>query len=337
MIRIGIICPSEIAFRRFLPSLKKAKQFEYAGVAIASNKEFCGATEAVLINERRKAQTFVDKYGGRIYESYEALINSNDVDAVYTPLPPALHYIWAKKTLEMGKHVFLEKPSTCCLGDTRALIDLAKAKGLALHENYMFVFHKQINELQDIIAKGEEVGTPRLFRISFGFPRRAKNDFRYCKNLGGGALLDAGGYTLKLASLLLGETAKVTTASVIYDPDFEVEISGAATMVNECGLTAQLAFGMDNDYHCDIEVWGSKGTLTSGRILTAPTGCVPVYTIKKNQEFTRYEFSEDDAFLKSIARFAECVENDSVRHENYNIILRQSEFIEDFRNFANMK
>ena len=66
MKRIGIICPSEIAFRRFLPALKEACCFEYAGVAIASKEEFVGATDEILAKERAKAQTFVDSYGGKI-------------------------------------------------------------------------------------------------------------------------------------------------------------------------------------------------------------------------------------------------------------------------------
>lgn len=337
MIKIGIICPSEIAFRRFLPSLKKAKDFEYVGVAIANKEEFAGATDAVLANERAKAQLFVDNYGGKIFEGYAELISSAEIDAVYLPLPPALHFKWAKLALQNGKHVFLEKPSTCYLKDTEELIALASEKSLALHENYMFVFHKQITELNEIVAKGDQIGKPRLYRIAFGFPRRSLTDFRYNKKLGGGALLDAGGYTMKYAGLLLGETAKVTTAQVNYDPDFEVEIFGTATMVNDEGMTAQLAFGMDNDYHCDIEVWGSKGTLTSGRILTAPVGCVPDYTVKQNQEYNKYYFSEDDAFLKSINRFGVCIENAGVRKDNYEVLRRQSTLLQQFREISGLK
>ena len=59
---------------------------------------------------------------------------------------------------------------------------------------------------------------------------------------------------------------------------------GSATMVNDEGMVAQLAFGMDNDYKCDLEIWGSLGTITSNRILTAPVGFVPSYTIKNESK-----------------------------------------------------
>ena len=325
-IKIGIICPSEIAFRRFLPSLQKAEGFEYVGVAIASKEEFEGATDEILAKERQKAQIFVDNYGGKIFEGYESMISSSEIDAIYFPLPPALHYKWAKMALENGKHAFVEKPSTTNLADTEELIRIASEKSLAIHENYMFIFHDQLKAVDDVVKSGE-IGEVRLYRISFGFPRRAQNDFRYNKALGGGALLDAGGYCMKYANYLLGNTAKVVSAQANYLPEFEVEMFGSATMVNDKGVTAQLAFGMDNDYKCEIEIWGSQGTITSNRILTAPAGFVPTYTIKKNQDIETRQLPADDAFLKSILRFKDCVENIGVRKENYQILARQQEVV----------
>lgn len=333
MIRIGIICPSEIAFRRFLPSLKKAEGFQYVGVAIANKQEFVGATDEILAHEKQKAQTFVDNYDGIIFDSYEQMIHSSEVDAIYLPLPPALHYQWAKNALGYGKHVFVEKPSTTCLADTEDLIHIASEKGLALHENYMFMFHDQLKALDETVTKGE-IGEVRLYRISFGFPRRSQNDFRYNKVLGGGALLDAGGYCMKYANHLLGGHAKVVTAQANYMPGFEVEMYGSATMVNKQGLTAQIAFGMDNDYKCEIEIWGSQGTITSNRILTAPAGFVPSYTIKKNQDIETRDLPVDDAFLKSIYHFKLCVEDTNARNENYKILTQQEKLVEDFKNLA---
>lgn len=335
MIRIGIICPSEIAFRRFIPSLQKAEGFQYVGVAIASREEFVGATDEILAKEKQKAQTFVDNYGGRIFDSYEQMICSSEVDAIYLPLPPALHYQWAKKALEYGKHVFVEKPSTTCLTDTEDLIHIASEKKLALHENYMFMFHDQLRALDDVVASGE-IGEVRLYRITFGFPRRAQNDFRYNKDFGGGALLDAGGYCMKYANYLLGGHSKVVSAQANYLSDFEVEMFGSATMVNEKGLTAQIAFGMDNDYKCEVEIWGSQGTITSNRILTAPAGFVPSYTVKKNQDAETRNLPADDAFLKSIYRFKQCVEDANVRNENYEILAQQEKLVEDFNTLAGL-
>ena len=101
-------------------------------------------------------------------------------------------------------------------------------------------------------------------------------------------------------------------------------------MVNDRGQIAQLAFGMDNDYRCELEIWGSKGTITSGRILTAPAGFAPSYTIKKNQNIETRPLVVDDAFLKSIERFIACVEDNSTRTEEYNLMLKQEQLVNEF-------
>lgn len=345
MIRIGIICPSEIAFRRFMPALKKAgDSIVFTGIGYASPEEWFGdisnvSSEVIKEQQERehaKAQNFIDAYGGRIYPGYKALIESKDIDAIYLPLPPALHFKWAKLALENDKHVFVEKPSTTSLADTDSLIDIASKKGLALHENYMFIFHDQLRALDDVVKSGE-IGDVRLYRISFGFPLRAKNDFRYNKALGGGALLDAGGYTMKYANYLLGDTAKVVTAQMNGIDGYEVEMFGSCTMVNDGGVTAQLAFGMDNDYKCEVEIWGSKGTVTSNRILTAPEGFVPTYTVKMNQEFETRDLPADDAFFKSIQRFVTCVNDNVCRNENYGILHRQEMLVEQFKELSGLK
>lgn len=310
--KIGIIGTSEIAFRRFLPALEKDKNFVYAGVATRTLE---------------KAKKFQDTFGGKIYNGYDELINDESIEAVYVPLPPALHYEWGKKVLEAGKHLLLEKPFTTELKDAEKLVELAKNQNLAVHENYMFVYHKQLSEIDKIIKDGT-IGDVRLYRIAFGFPKRAEGDFRYVKELGGGSLLDCGGYTLKLASMLLGPTAKVTTSNLNYTKDYDVDLYGSATMVNDAGVTAHLSFGMDNSYKCELEVWGSKGVLRTNRILTAPVGYVPIVEITVDNETKEVKLLEDDTFLKSIDDFWNCINDQTKREKKYNEIIEQAKIVQ---------
>ena len=73
-IRLGILGTSEIAFRRFLPALKKHSVFEYVGVA-SRNIE--------------KTKPFIETYGGIGFASYDELLQDTSIDAVYIPLPPS--------------------------------------------------------------------------------------------------------------------------------------------------------------------------------------------------------------------------------------------------------
>lgn len=342
--RIGIICPSEIAIRRFMPALQKCDELKFVGLGVFSREERFGEKpvtdktfKAALDIEKNKAQAFIDQYGGKIFDSYTDVVTSPDIDAIYIPLPPALHHKWAKLALEHGKHVLVEKPSTISAKDTQELSDIAKGKGLALHENYMFAFHEQLDAIERII-KSDEIGDVRLYRVSFGFPRRASNDFRYNKALGGGALIDAGGYTIRYATRLLGKTARIAYAQSNYLPDeFEVDMYGSAALVNDEGTTVQVAFGMDNNYKCELEAWGSKGCLTTGRVLTAPAGFTPTATIRKGNTDEIIELPADDAFLKSINHFVECVKDKGAREQNYEVITTQAMLVDEFKNLAGWK
>lgn len=333
-IRIGIICPSEIAFRRFMPALQKLNDSQYVGIAHANELEWFGGNNpsnncTILHNEQDKAQNFAQMYGGRVFESYQNMLSSPDIDAVYLPLPPALHYTWGKAALEHGKHVLMEKPFTTKLEDTKELVAIAKENGLTVYENYMFQYHSQLDFIWKVMDNGD-IGELRLIRIAFGFPFRGTNDFRYNKALGGGALLDCGGYTLKLASLFLGETARVVTSHLSGKDGFEVDIYGNATMVNDRGMTAQLSFGMDNSYKCEIELWGSTGTIYTNRILTAPEDFAPTVVVKTAEGEQAYNLPTDDSFAKSISTFIEQVGRLNKRCSDYSAIVKQAELVAKF-------
>lgn len=337
---IGIICPSQIALNRFLPSLSKIKSMCFCGVGCESKEDRIweneiteAEKEEVMKNHRQKAQNMVDMYGGKVYESFDALLADPKVEAIYIPLPPALHFTWAKRTLLAGKHVLVEKPSTISYKDALELTDIAEKKGLVIYENYMFIYHSQMDVIKRIIDD-DKIGQVKLFRASFGFPRRAANDFRYNGDLGGGALLDAGGYTIRIARFLLGDEAKLSQASLQFIDDFSVDIFGAGTLVNEEHIPCQISFGMDNDYKCDLEIWGSKGTLETNRIFTAPDGYEAVIRIKNNGETKEIKVPGDDAFYNSILHFEKCTKDDELRKSTYKDIKNQARLVEEFRDLA---
>ncbi|PWM43267.1 MAG: gfo/Idh/MocA family oxidoreductase [Clostridiales bacterium] len=328
-INIGILGPSEIAFRRFVPGILKSEKFNLSGIACATEQEWAEkATEnnSPVQSEYEKCLKFKDEYGCNIFNSYQDLLKNSDIEAVYIPLPPGLHKKWAEAALLSGKHVLLEKPLTTCYKDTKYLIDLAKDKELALHENFAFIFHKQI-EIIDSLLKQNVIGDLRLVRTCFGFPYRGESDFRYYKELGGGSILDCGGYPLKLASHLLGKSTRVVYAKLNHAKNHDVDVFGSATLENDNGLIAQVSFGMDNSYKCELEIWGSEGLLYTPRIFTPPADMEPHIFIHCNEE-KDIVVPKDDYFKNSAEHFYDCILNEITRAENYNIIERQGRLFE---------
>ena len=70
------------------------------------------------------------------------------------------------------------------------------------------------------------------------------------------------------------------------------------------------------------------------RVLTAPTGFVPTATIRKGNEDTVVDLPADDAFLKSIRHFVDCIGDENTRKERYQMISRQAELVDEFKKLA---
>ena len=338
MIRIGVLGTSSIAERRMIPAIKKNPDFQYAGVAYSTSEEmaFEGTAEAfepLLRQKLEKADRFQRFFGGEIWAGYRAMISDPEIDAVYIALPPALHSRWASAALTAEKHVLLEKPFTTREEDTKKLVALAQQHHLAVTENYGFPYHAQMELIRQWMAE-DAIGELRQVRATFGFPHRGVNDFRYDRALGGGALLDCGGYTIRAVTAVLGPDIEVLAAISHTREGQGVDLSGSALLRHVSGIPVVLAFGMDHDYRCELELWGSKGTITASRIFTAPND-FPAPLELKNARGVVQRTVKDDQFLKILQHFGTGIASNDAREEEVKEILLQSALTEKIREISN--
>jgi len=100
----------------------------------------------------------------------EEVIKSKEIDAVVIATPIFTHYPLAKKALENGKHVLIEKPMTSSVAEAEELINLASQKNLLLMVDHTFLYTGAIQKMKEIIDN-QVIGTPRYFdsvRINLG-------------------------------------------------------------------------------------------------------------------------------------------------------------------------
>lgn len=290
-IRIGVLGCADIANRLVIPNLIQTGVF--ALVAVASRSA-------------GKAESFAKKFFCEAITGYDNLLLRNDIDAVYIPLPTNLHFEYISKALQSGKHVLAEKSLAFDFAQTSSIINLAKEKKLCVFENFMFVFHSQFGFVKRQINDGA-IGDIRLLKSSFGFPPfNAATNIRYKKDLAGGALLDAGAYTIMAAHFLLGQNQQVLAAS-IEEGNWDVDYQGSALLKNDKGIVSQLSFGFDNFYQNNIELWGSKGKMIVERAFTAGPGYMPKVIIETQHNRTEYTLEADNHFQKILHKFADCI------------------------------
>jgi predicted dehydrogenase len=164
-----------------------------------------GATVvAVAARSVDRARVYADRTGiARVHGSYEALLADPDVDAVYLPLPAALHEGWVLAAVAAGKHVLCEKPFTANAAAAQRVDAAARAGSVVVMEAYHTGHHPFGDQLREIVRSGE-IGEVRSARSAFVAPIPPGRDIRWDLALGGGGLLDVGYYPVRVLRDLLG-------------------------------------------------------------------------------------------------------------------------------------
>lgn len=290
-VRVGVLGCADIARRRVLPALAAAPGAEVAAVAS---------------RDPAKAAELAARFGCRPVSGYSALIELAGIDAVYIPLPAALHADWAEIALRAGKHVLAEKPVCTDPRRTSRLFDLARAHGLTLMENVMFVHHRQHATARRLVADGA-LGELRSFQAAFAVPERPAGDIRYDRALGGGALWDVGVYPLRAALHFLGPSVSAVGAVLTGTPGREVSTCGAALLKASGGVSVQLAFGLDHAYLSRYTLWGSTGRLTVDHAFTPPASHVPVLRLERGPAAEEIRLEPDDQVAGTVGAFVAAV------------------------------
>ena len=197
--------------------------------AVARSITASGRHEIVSVFTRRmeKAREFTEKFGGVPFDSAEAAIGAEDVDAVYVCTPHNSHYEYGKLALTLGKPVLCEKAFTVDAGQARELIGLAREKKVYLAEAMWTWFSpvaRQVKEWMDAGEYGE------IHRVVANYHMNSKNYAPRVAdpNMAGGALLDVGVYPVTYLYRLFGKPVAVRCTGVI---------SGGVDMKEEVELT----------------------------------------------------------------------------------------------------
>lgn len=317
IVKIAVMGCAAVAQNSMLPAIRMVPEWDLVAVASRTGQ---------------KAQQFARQFDCEAVTGYATLLNQQDIDAIYMPLPTGLHHEWIMKCLDAGKHVLAEKSIAYDYASAKQMVELARSKRLVLMEDFMFQYHSQHRFVFEML-RNKEIGDIRVFRASYGFPPLPKNNFRYDDTIGGGALLDAAGYTVRAVHFILGADFVVKAANLFYDRECGTNIYGGAFLSNEKGVSAQLGFGFDHFYQCNYEIWGNKGKITVDRAFTPKPDYSPLIIVEKQGERQEYHMDPDNHFVGSIREFHRAiVEGDQEHH--YRQVLLQSRTLEDIRSLG---
>jgi hypothetical protein len=321
-INIGVLGCANIAKAHLIPNIINLNE-HYNLIGVASRTE-------------GKANLFSEMFNTKCFFEYDDLLDIEDLDAVYIPLPNSLHFEWIKKALNKGVHVLVEKSLSCSYEKVLELNNIAKEKEMVLVENFQFRFHSQLEYIKKILQTGK-IGDLRNVKSSFGFPPfNDKENIRYKKELGGGALLDAGAYPIKISQIFLGDDISVMASSLNFDKDKGVDTWGSAYLKQNNGcLSSEISFGFDNYYQCNVELWGSKGKLYTNRIFTAHNDYIPIIEIQTIDGMETIELDADNHFKNMLLHFYEQIFDKNKTDDEYKQNIVQARLISEFKKKLN--
>jgi predicted dehydrogenase len=248
MVKIGILGAAKIAPAALIKPAHRTGRAEVVAVAA---------------RDRSKAEAFAAKHKiPRVLDSYDALLNDHDIDAVYIPLPNGLHGHWTIAALAAGKHVLCEKPFSANANEARLVAEADSAHpGLVVMEAFHYQYHPLARRLVEIVRSGE-LGTIREINITFSAPLAKKGDIRYQLDLAGGATMDMGCYPISLLRLLAagprvtGAKAKLSSKGVDRAMDAHFSLPEGGTAHIRCSMFSRSVLRLR------AEVVGSDGTLS---------------------------------------------------------------------------
>ncbi|OBB91089.1 Gfo/Idh/MocA family protein [Mycobacterium sp. 852002-40037_SCH5390672] len=217
---------------------------------------------AVAARDTSRAQAFAVKHDiGRIHDGYDALIVDPEVDAIYNPLPNALHGKWTQAALAAGKHVLCEKPFTANAVEAREIADLAAKSDRVVMEALHYRYHPLTLGVEEIIASGE-LGKLKRVEATLCFPLPKFSDIRYDYSLAGGATMDAGCYAVDMVRTFGGSTPEVVSAQAKLR-DRQVDRAMTAELQFDAGHTGLVRCSMwsTNLLQMSAKVIGDRGEL----------------------------------------------------------------------------
>lgn len=320
IINIGVLGCANIAERSLIPSI------------LSLNKNF--RLVAVASRKKNKADEFAKKFNCASCVGYQSLVDLDNLDAVYIPLPTGLHEEWINKCLKKGLHVYAEKSLAMNSNEAIRMVKNARQNSLGLMEGYMFQYHLQHQEIRRLI-ESNSIGNIRFMYSSFGFPPLDNKNFRYDKDIGGGVLMDAAGYPLRAVHSLLGKDMNVIASSLKISKNLQIPIWGSAYLSNHNGLGAAIGFGFDNFYQCKHEIWGSSGKIFSNRVFTAGENIEPEIVVETKQGIEKICIQKDNHFTKALKEFYALILSNDLKNKHYDEIVLQSKSLDLIQQLSN--
>jgi len=219
-----------------------------------------GRLVAVASRNQARADEYAREWEIPIaFGSYQAMLDSDQVDVVYISLPNHLHAEWSIRAMQAGKHVLCEKPLAISVDEVDRMIAASRSSGKVLAEAFMYLHHPQTIIANRWLSDGN-LGEICSLQSSFTFKITDPGNVRLIPEYGGGCLWDVGIYPVSLAMTMLGGSPEwVAGSQWIGESGVDEHFSGLLTFPGN--RQAQIVSSFRSPFYSHADILGTRGRL----------------------------------------------------------------------------
>ena len=294
-VRIGLLAASRIADKAIIDPVP-----DVDGVEVT----------AVAARDLDRAREAADGWGiEHALGSYDELIESADVDAIYIGTPASLHREWAIKAIAAGKHVLCEKPFAANADDARRIAAAARAGDVVVMEAFHWRYHPYAGQIRSVLDSGV-LGRPDRVEAVFDIPDGwiGRDDIRWDLSIGGGATMDLGCYSIQWARFAMTGEPDVVSADAVC-PVEGVDGSLVAELRWPNGVTGSVGSSMiaeGDQVVSHLKVTGARGTMTATNPL-APQNGDAVITVDTDDGVETHEADSSSTYFHQLVAFRDAI------------------------------
>ncbi len=246
MIRWGILSTANIGMAKVTPAIHAAPNCEVVGIASRDQDRARAAAAELGI--------------ARSFGSYEALLEDENIDAVYIPLPNDMHAEWTMKAASAGKHILCEKPLAMSQRQATEMVSACEDAGVLLVEAFMYRHHPSWVKALSLVGDGS-IGELVAVQSWFSYFNDDPANIRNRVENGGGAIMDIGCYNINLSRLLFGSEPTAVRSSVYRDPAMGIDTLSSAVLEFGQGQHSTFTCSTRSESYQRVHIVGTDGRI----------------------------------------------------------------------------
>ena len=280
-------------------------------VLIKNKIKFCIAS---------KSSPQLEKKANMWFRNYTDALNKSKADLVYISLPNSYHYYWAKRALQKGFHVIVDKPICKNFSQAKSLVSLARKKDRLIAEATFFNYHKQFTEALKILKGPKNI---QHINVNFVIPQPSKKSILMSKKLSGGCFMDMAPYAAAVSRVFCSSKVLSIKKNVLKNKKGLIISFNILCKFKHTSYQGYFSFG--GEYKSNVTFFSKDSYLEINRVFSPPPNKSLEIIINKKNKIYKKKLKKEDVFENFLRNIRSSLSKKNYK-TFYDMILKDARF-----------